>query len=342
VIEQPLDPAMLSNKHIRALPRGIDSIKLHSMYAAMVKIRLFEDKVAQLIVNNEINGPCHLYTGQEAIAAGVCAVIRKTDWVYSTHRGHGHYIAKGGNINTLMAELLGRSTGCSKGKGGSMHIASPENGLPGSSAIVAGTIPIAVGTALSFSLQNKKAISVAFFGDGAAGEGVFYESMNFAALKKCPVVFICENNLYSTHMPIEACLSNTSIIAKAQTFNIPGVRVDGNKVLDVYLATQDAADRARNGNGPTLIECMTYRWYGHVGANTDLDKGLRSNKELNTWKKKCPIKQFKQFLIKVHGFTLSELQRVHNSINKEIEEAVLFAKTSPYPDKNDLPKHVFK
>ena len=202
---------------------------LRGMYMTMLKIRKFEEKVAELVSEKEIITPCHLYIGQEAVAAGVCAVLREDDYVFSTHRSHGHYIAKGGGIKALMAELYCRTTGCSKGRGGSMHVASPDVGLPGSSAIVAGTIPLSIGVGLALSMQKTERVSVAFFGDGAVNEGVFYESLNFAALKKLPVIFICENNLYSTHLPISACLANTDIYKKAEAFNMPGVRVDGNK-----------------------------------------------------------------------------------------------------------------
>jgi TPP-dependent pyruvate/acetoin dehydrogenase alpha subunit len=240
---------------------------LRKMYVTMVKIRKFEEKVAELLLapKKEITTPCHLYIGQEAIATGVCSVLKKDDWVFSTHRSHGHFIAKDGSLKALMAELYGKKTGCSKGRGGSMHIASPDHGLPGSSAIVGGTIPIAVGAALAFSMQSKDVVSVAFFGDGAVSEGVFYESLNFASLKKSPVIFVCENNFYCTHLPVSECLADTNIYKKAEAFGILGIRIDGNNVIEVYKTAKKAVEEAHSGKGPTLIECITYRWRGHVG-----------------------------------------------------------------------------
>jgi len=241
-----------------------------------------------------------------------------------------------------MAELYGKETGCSRGRGGSMHLSSPEQGLPGSSAIVAGTIPLAVGAALAFSMQKKDSVSVAFFGDGAAGEGVFYESLNFASLKKLPVIFVCENNLYSTHLPISACLAHIEISEKAKAFNMPGVRADGNNVIEVYQAARKAIDDARLGKGPTLIECMTYRWRGHVGPHDDIDQGLRSREELDYWMQRCPIKVLEEVLLTRGIMTESEKARTIESIDKEVEESLVFARKSPYPDERNYLDHVFK
>jgi len=316
---------------------------LRAMYVTMLRIRKFEERVAELVYPlKEIICPCHLYIGQEAVATGVCSTLKKEDWVFSTHRSHGHYIAKGGDMKALMAELYGRETGCSRGRGGSMHLASPEWGLPGSSAIVAGTIPLAVGAALSFLMQRKDSVSVAFFGDGAAGEGVFYESLNFASLKKLPIVFVCENNLYSTHLPISACLADVQIWKKAEAFDMPGIRVDGNNAVEVFQSAKKAVELARLGKGPTLIEYMTYRWRGHVGPNDDLDKGLRSKEELDYWMNRCPIKAFEEFLLTCGIISDSERIKIIRSIDKEIEDSVTFAKKSPYPDKRDYLNYVFK
>jgi len=314
---------------------GIAVENLRKMYVVMLRIRRFEETVAELVSKREIICPCHLYIGEEAVATGVCSTLRQDDWVFSTHRSHGHYIAKGGNLKALMAEMQGKATGCSKGKGGSMHIASPEIGLPGSSAIVAGTIPLSLGAALAFSLQKRDAVSVAFFGDGAASEGVLYESLNFASLKKLPVIFVCENNLYSTHMPVSACLSDTNIYQKAEVFNMPGVRVDGNDVVEVYRAAKRATEGARCGKGPTLMECMTYRWRGHVGPDYDLDKGLRSKEDLEYWMSRCPIKMLEEFLSEQGVLSESEKANIHRTIEEEIEQAVTFARESPYPEPDD-------
>jgi TPP-dependent pyruvate/acetoin dehydrogenase alpha subunit len=320
----------------------ISAATLRAMYVTMLRIRKFEERVAQLVSQKEIICPCHLYIGQEAVATGVCAALRRDDYVFSTHRSHGHYIAKGGDMKALMAELYGKESGCSRGRGGSMHLASPDIGLPGSSAIVAGTVPLAVGAALAFSIREKDSVSVAFFGDGAACEGVWYESLNFASLKKLPVIFICENNLYSTHMPIAACLADANIYRKADAFNMPGVRVDGNDVTAVFKVADRAIEDARHGKGPTLIECMTYRWRGHVGPSDDLDKGLRSKEELDYWTKRCPIKMFEDFLFKRGILSEPERTRICKGVERETEEALAFAKVSRYPDSGELLSHRLK
>jgi pyruvate dehydrogenase E1 component alpha subunit len=308
---------------------------LRAMHMTMVRIRKFEERVAELVSKNEIICPCHLCIGEEAVATGICTALRKDDYVFSTHRSHGHYIAKSGDIKALMAELYGKATGCSKGRGGSMHLASPDVGLPGSSAIVAGTIPLAVGAALAFSLQKRDRVSVAFFGDGATNEGTFYESLNFAALKKLPVIFVCENNFYSTHMPISACLADTDIYKKAETFNMPSVRVDGNNISEVFKVAKKAIEDARQDKGPTLIECQTYRWLGHVGPNYDLDKGLRSKEELEYWMNRCPIKALEELLLGLDFLSESEKNEIYERIEEEIAESVAFAKESPYPDPDE-------
>ena len=333
----------MNEKEQNLLASDIPTDVLRKMYATMVKIRKFEERVAELVTPpKEIVTPCHLYIGEEAGATGVCSALKRDDYVFSTHRSHGHFIAKGGDLKALMAELYCRKTGCSRGKGGSMHVASPDIGLPGSSAIVGGTVPIAAGAALAFSMQNKDAVSVAFFGDGAAHEGVFYESLNFASLKKLPVIFFCENNLYCTHLSIADTLADTNIYKKAEAFGMPGIRIDGNNVMEVYKVAKKAIEDARNGKGPTLIESMTYRWRGHVGPYGDLDKGLRSKEELDLWMNRCPIKMLEKFLLE-HS-VMSELERdqIHKALSEEIEEAVKFAKESPYPDENDLLHDVFK
>jgi TPP-dependent pyruvate/acetoin dehydrogenase alpha subunit len=268
--------------------------------------------------------------------------LRKDDYVFSTHRSHGHYLAKGGDTATLMAEIYGRATGCSRGRGGSMHLAAPELGLPGSTAIVAGSIPLAVGAALASCLQEKDTVAAVFFGDGAVNEGVWYESLNFSSLKKLPVIFVCENNLYSTHMPIASCLADTNIYKKAEAFAMPGIRVDGNDVIEVYQTAKKAVEDARKGKGPTLIECMTYRWRGHVGPNYDLEKGLRSREEFDCWMDKCPIDQFESTLLENQILSESEKTRITQDLEGEIESAITFARESPYPDASELLNNVFK
>lgn len=332
----------MNEKEQNLLASDIPTDILRKMYVTMVKIRKFEETVAELVTPpKKIITPCHLYIGEEAVATGVCTALKRDDYVFSTHRSHGHFIAKGGDLKALMAELHCKKTGCSKGKGGSMHVASPDIGLMGSSAIVAGSIPIAAGAALAFSMQNKDTVSVVFFGDGAAHEGVFYESLNFASLKKLPVIFVCENNFYCTHLSIIDTLADTNIYNKAEVFAMSGIRIDGNNVMEVYKVAKKAIEDARNGKGPTLIECLTYRWRGHVGPFDDLDKGLRSKDELDFWMNRCPITMLEEFLLEHGIMSKLERDRIHKAISEEIEEAVKFARESAYPDENDLLHDVF-
>ncbi|MBI5643078.1 MAG: thiamine pyrophosphate-dependent dehydrogenase E1 component subunit alpha [Deltaproteobacteria bacterium] len=328
----------LRKEEVRSLPRS----ELLSLYETMTRIRLVEEKVADLIKDKEIVCPCHLYIGQEAIATGVCAALTVKDYVYSTHRSHGHYLAKGGSVKGLMAEIYGKSTGCSRGNGGSMHLAAPHIGYPGSSAIVGGTIPLAVGTALSFYIDGSRNVSVSFFGDGAATEGVFYESINFAALKKLPVVFVCENNFYSTHMHITAIQPSSDIFRRAKAFDVPAVKIDGNNVIEVHNAASEAVTRARAGEGPSLIECVTYRWRGHVGPNWDIEKGLRSREEVDFWVDNCAIKRTENFFFSEGLMSPSEKERILQKVRTEIEDALNYARSSPYPEVSEYKNKVFK
>jgi len=315
---------------------------LVSLYEIMLKIRKTEELIADLVSRKKILCPCHLYVGQEAIAGGVCANLGSEDYVFSTHRSHGHYLAKGGDTKALLAELFGKVGGCSKGRGGSMHLSAPSIGFPGSSAIVAGTISLAIGAGLAFSLQETKKVSVVFFGDGATNEGVFYESLNFAALRKLPVVFVCENNLYCTHMHISKCLAEVSIFGKAKAFNLSSVQVDGNNVTEIYRVAGDAIRDARNGLGPVLIECLTYRWLGHVGFHDDINKGLRSKEELNYWMRRCPIKILEDMLLG-EGLLSEEAKRaILKKIEQELAEALLFAQESPFPQIRNFDTELYK
>ncbi len=336
IAEQYCSP--IDKESVRDIPGSV----LKEMYITMLKIRMAEEKVADLVAQKEIICPCHLYTGQEAVATGVCLALKKEDYVYSTHRSHGHYIAKGGDLKAMMAELYGKVTGCSKGNGGSMHLVSTEVGFPGSSAIVAGTIPLAVGTALAFSIQDVDSVAVAFFGDGAATEGVFYESLNFAALKKFPVLFVCENNFYSTHMHISTIQSNINIFKKAEAFNMPAFKIDGYNVVEVFKVAKSAVENARAGKGPTFIECITYRWRGHVGPNWDIDKELRSQEEVDSWINNCGIKRIEGLLLSTGIISISEKEDISHKLTDEIEDAVRFAKESSYPNTAEYKNNVFK
>ncbi len=321
---------------------GISPDLLKTMYRDMVRIRLFEEVVAGLVEERKVQTPCHLYIGQEAVAVGVCARLNRDDFVYSTHRSHGHYLAKGGDLNALMAEIFCRSNGCSFGYGGSMHICDPGRGLPGSSAIVGGTIPAAVGTAFAFDYEKNGGVAVAFFGDGAATEGVLYESLNFAMLKKLPAVFICENNFYSTHMHITKIQSNTGIAKRAESFGIPASTIDGNNIVEVYRAAGEAVERARGGGGPSFIECLTYRWRGHVGPNWDIEKGIREKKEVDWWIGNCAIERLRDLLDREGILKSGEKEKIRLVIEKEIDEALVFAQEGPFPDPAGMNGRVFR
>lgn len=321
---------------------GINNDGLKWMLLTMIRIREFEEQIATLVRQGDIITPCHLYIGQEAVATGVCYALKKDDYLFGTHRSHGHYIAKGGDLKSAMAEIFGRRTGCSKGHGGSMHLVSPEVGILGTSSIVGGSVGIAVGTALAESIRGSERITVVFHGDGVPEEGIWHEAANFSALKCLPIIFVCENNLYCTHMPLNKRRVKDNIHDIAKEHGLKSTVVDGNNVLDVYYAARDAVRRARKGQGPSFIECRTYRWRGHVGPNYDVDLGLRSRDELNTWMKRCPIKHFSNFLVNNEVISSVELKEMWREVSIEISEAVSYSKSSPFPDVSDLTKYVFK
>ena len=315
---------------------GRDAEALLSMLRRMLLIRRVEVRIAECVERGEIGCPCHLYIGQEAIAVGVCSGLRADDLVFSTHRNHGHYLAKGGSLDGLMREVFCRSTGCSGGWGGSMHVHDLAAGFPGSPAIVSGSIPHAVGAALAFSLRGEDRVAVAFFGDGATNEGVFYESLNLAALWNLPVVFVCENNLYSTHMHITECLADARIAERAASFGLPAHREDGNDVIAVASMSETSVTRARNGDGPTLLEYMTYRWCGHVGVKSDVGVGLRTAKELEQWKNRCPIGTLELRLVHEGYISPTALSHLHEDVENEVERCLSIARAADYPGKESL------
>lgn len=321
---------------------GIPPPILQKMYTLMLRIRMFEEEVAQACLEKKVICPAHLYTGQEAVAAGVCAALRRDDYAFGTHRGHGLYIAKGGDLKRLMAEIFGRETGCSRGKGGSMHVVAPEVGILGTSSVVAGIIPLAVGTALASLLRRNNRVSASFFGDGATEEGVFHEALNFASLRKLPVIFVCENNHYSSHLHISFRQPRADIVRFAEVHGMPGVRVDGNHVQEVYKAAREAVEFARRGKGPTLIECMVNRWRGHVGPNWDYHVGLRSEKQVEEWKRNDPIKKLELYMVRQGLLSRAEIKNISVSVEKEVKEAVTFAETSPYPEPSEVLDDVFQ
>ncbi len=314
---------------------------LIDLYRVMLKIRLFEEKIVDLYPEQEMKCPVHLCIGQEAIAAGVSAHLNKDDYIFSNHRGHGHAIAKGANMSLLMAEFYGKETGCSGGKGGSMHIIETERGIMGTSAIVGGGIPMGVGAALASSIKKDGKVTVIYNGDGASEEGVFYESLNFASLKKLPVVFVCENNGYATNSPQIARHSSCEIARLGPALGAASACIDGNDVLAVYDTAKEAIERARNGGGPTLIEASTYRWKGHVGPGEDHLIGSRPEDELVEWKELCPIVAFDKKLTTDGAATEAELIELGSVLAEEIAEAVRFAKDSEYPDVDKLLTNIY-
>lgn len=314
---------------------------IKKLYYYLIKIRRFEEKIVELYPKQQMKTPVHLYIGQEAIAAGVCSNLKKEDYVFSNHRNHGHLIAKGVDLKYMFAELYGRVTGCSAGKGGSMHMASVENFILGTSAIVAGAIPIAAGTALACKMKRNKNVTVVFFGDGAVDEGVFYESLNFASLHKLPLIFVCENNFYATNSPQRVRQVNPNIYRIAEFFRMPGVCADGNNVFEIYKIAGKFIDRARNGSGPALIEARTFRWKTHVGCETDLEKGLRDKEEVEQWLSRCPVHKFKRDILKNKFITGKEFENINKKVSDEINVALRFALKSPYPKAADLYKDVY-
>lgn len=317
----------------------LSTLKL--MLETMLRIRRFEENIIELYPRQEMRTPVHLCLGQEAIACGVCLNLKKSDYIFSTHRNHGHCIAKGMPLKTIMAELYGRSTGCSRGKGGSMHLVDPQNGIMGTSAIVGGGLPIALGTALASKMKRDKRVSVAFFGDGAVDTGTFHECLNFASLKRLPVVFVCENNFYATNSPLLARQPADNIFERAKPYLIKDLRVDGNDVIQVYRVAREAIEKARAGNGPTLIECRTYRFRQHVGPDCDYETGCRLKEELDRWLKRCPLKKFKRFLLKRNFMREEEIVSITARIDREIEKAINFAKNSPFPEEDELMEGVY-
>lgn len=308
------------------------------MYKRMLEIRFFEEKVFDLYAQNLVPGTIHLYLGEEAVAVGVCSLLKKDDYITSTHRGHGHCIAKGAELKRTMAEILGKKTGYCKGKGGSMHIADFKIGMLGATAVVGAGLPIAVGAGLSAKLRKTDQVVACFFGEGASNQGTFHESINMASIWKLPVIFVCENNLYAMGTRQSRVMAIENVADRAVAYGIPGVVVDGNDVLAVYEATEKAVERARKGEGPTLIECKTYRHKGH--SRVDPAK-YRPKEEVEEWLAKDPIKRFKEKLLQTNTLTESEIQQIEKEVSDEIEETVKFAMGSPYPAPEEALEDVY-
>jgi pyruvate dehydrogenase E1 component alpha subunit len=320
------------------LQLNLSKEKLIKMYKKMFEIRCFEEKVFELYAQNLVPGTIHLYAGEEAVAVGVCSNLRKDDYITSTHRGHGHCIAKGAELKRIMAEILGKKTGYCKGKGGSMHIADFNVGMLGATAVVGAGLPIAVGAGLSIKLKGTKNVVACFFGDGASNQGTFHEAINMAAVWKLPVIFVCENNVYAMGTRQSKVMLVENIADRAIAYGILGVAVDGNNVLAVYEAAQKAVQRARKGEGPTLIECKTYRHKGH--SRIDPAK-YRPKEEVEEWLSKDPIKRFKEKLLQTNVLLEAEIQQIEKEALTETEEAVKFATESPHPSPEEALEDVY-
>ncbi len=317
----------------------ISKEKKRWIYETMSQIRWFELKAQNLFEQNKLRGSVHLYAGEEAVAAGVCALLRDEDYITSTHRGHGHCIAKGAKLDRAMAELMGKATGYCKGRSGSMHIADFTKGNLGANAIVGGGIPIATGAALAAKLKGSDQVAVSFFGDGASNEGTFHESLNMAAVWKLPVVFVCENNGFGISVPAWQSTSVKDISVRGAAYGMPSVTVDGNDVYAVYEAAEAAIARAKAGEGPTLIECKTYRTLGHWTGDP---QPYRTKEEVEDWKaNRDPITLFREKLIAEGEFTAEELDAMDQAAIQEAEEAAEFAINSPDPDPAFVMEDVF-
>ena len=315
------------------------SEQLLALYRQLLIIRNTEEQLARSHQMGLIHGACHTYVGEEAIAAGVCAHLRPDDAVFSTHRGHGHALAKGVSPHEVIAELFGRATGCSQGRGGSMHLFKPEVGMMGTSGIVGPCILQATGAGYSFKLLKTDQIGVAFFGDGAVNNGAFHEGLNLASIWKLPTLFICENNLYATEVPFAYSAGNPNVGNRGPAYGMESVTVDGNDVLAVYEAAQEAVQRARGGEGPTLIECRTYRTRAHSEGMRDA--GYRTQEEVEEWKERDPIKRFSEWLLENEEAGTETLAAIQAEVKTTVADAEEFARNSPWPEPDTVIEHVF-
>lgn len=298
---------------------------------------MVEERIAGLYPEQEMRCPVHLCIGQEGVAAGVCANLDKRDYVLSNHRSHGHFLAKGGDLKAMMAEIYGKASGCSRSKGGSMHLIDLSAGFLGSTPIVAGVIPVAVGVALGTSMKKEKKVTVCFFGDAATEEGVFSESLNFASLKKLPVIFICENNLYSVYSPLSVRQpKDRDNLAIAMGYGVRAEKGDGNDVASVYQITKKAVREARRGKGPSFLQFDTYRYREHCGHNFDHELNYRTTNEYDHWFKRCPLDNFERKLIRQGILDKDYIGRVREKIGNEIDGAIKFAKGSLLPEKEEV------
>ena len=313
--------------------------QLLALYLQMLVIRRCEEQLAKSYQAGLIPGACHTYVGQEAIATGVCAHLRPDDAVFSTHRGHGHALAKGVSVRQVIAELYGKASGCSRGLGGSMHLFAPEVGMMGTSGVVGPCILQAAGAGYTFQLLKTDRVGVAFFGDGAVSNGAFHEGINMAATWQLPTVFVCENNLYATEVPFAEATRNPEAANRAASYGLPGMAVDGNDVLAVYEVAGEAVARARGGGGPTLLECKTYRIRSH--AEGMRSTGYRTVEEIEAWRERDPIKCFAERLLEEKRVQTDDLEAIEEEVMALIADGVEFATKSPWPDPTQAMEHVF-
>ena len=318
---------------------ALDQNKLCDLLRTMLTIRLTEEELARCHQRGLIHGACHTYVGQEAIASGVCALLEPKDSVFSTHRGHGHALAKGLPPRELMAELFGKSSGCSRGRGGSMHIFSPEIGMMGTSGIVGPCILQACGGGYSSKILGNQSVGVAFFGDGAVNNGAFHEGMNMASIWKLPVLFVCENNQFATEVPFSYSSGIPDVGRRAINYGMKGIEVDGNDVLAVYEAANEAVARARSGDGPTLIECKTYRTRAHAEGMGDFT--YRTREEVEVWKNRCPIELLKKRMTEEFGISPQKIQTIVEEVSNLVTEGRQFAESSPRPDPSTATDHIY-
>jgi acetoin:2,6-dichlorophenolindophenol oxidoreductase subunit alpha len=316
----------------------MDKKKILEAYETMLTIRKFEERALKLFEENRLRGSVHLSIGQEAVAAAVGIHLRDVDYITSTHRGHGHSIAKGARPDRAMAELMGKETGYCSGRGGSMHIADLERGNLGANAIVGGGIPHAVGAALAAQMRGSDQVAVSFFGDGAANQGIFHESLNYAAIWSLPVIFVCENNQYGMTVASRTVTAVEDIATRASSYSMPGEVVDGNDIFAMEKAFARAVKRARAGEGPTLIEAKTYRWHGHWTGDPEV---YRKRDEVKQWREKCPILRLERHMTEKKILTEDEIKAKHAEIDALIAEAVEFADSSPEPSAATVVDNVF-
>lgn len=312
-----------------------------AMFAAMLRIRMIEEAIAERYSEQEMRCPTHLCIGQEAPPVGVSANLEHRDLVFSGHRSHGHYLAKGGDLKSMLAELYGRATGCAGGKGGSQHLIDLASGFAGSAPILASTISVAVGAAWGAVMAKENRVVVAYFGDGATEEGAFHEALNFAGVHRLPILFVCENNLYSVHSALDIRQPNRAIADLAPAHGMTGVQGDGNDVEHIHSIAAEAVNRARRGEGPSILEFATYRWAEHCGPNDDINLNYRSAEELAEWKARDPLIISRENLVSAGLLDAAGENKLRTDFEAEIEEAFTFAKASPFPDASQLASHVY-